>query len=129
MSDMSPPLVLLVDDEVLIDDLIAEALREAGYDVESAHDGEAALALLDGQRRFRAIVTDVHLGRGPTGWDVARHAREIQADIPVVYVSGGDAHDWGAQGVPGSTMITKPFAPAQIITAVSALMNASDISP
>jgi len=44
----------------------------------------------------------------------------------VVYVSGGNPQDWASLGVPGSTMITKPFAPAQIVTAVSALLNAAD---
>ena len=128
MTEMPRPLVLLVDDEVMINDLVAEAMSDAGYEIQAAHDGASALLLLDGDRPFRAVVTDVNLGPGPTGWDVARRAREIDPQIPVVYVSGADAQDWGARGVPGSTVITKPFAPAQIVTAVSELMNKGDTS-
>ncbi|MDB5059509.1 MAG: response regulator receiver domain protein [Chloroflexi bacterium] len=120
---MPPLLVLVVDDEVLIHDLVAEALTDAGYGVEYAADGNIALELLNGPHSFRAIVTDIDLGRGPTGWDVARRARETKADFPVVYMSGGSAGDWGARGVPGSTMIAKPFVSAQVVTAVSALLN------
>ena len=58
--------------------------------------------------------------------DVARHARESVPTMPVVYVSGDSAGDWAVQGVPNSVMIPKPYAFAQIVTAVSTLMNAPD---
>jgi len=41
----------------------------------------------------------------------------------VVYVTGGEGHDWSSLGVPNSVLITKPFAPAQVLTAVSQLLN------
>jgi hypothetical protein len=40
-------------------------------------------------------------------------------------VSGDSAEDWGSKGVPNSIMLAKPFAPAQLVTAVSQLLNAS----
>ena len=123
MTDIAPPLVLIVDDEPLIQDLVAEALTEGGFGVHHARDGQEAIELLNGAQTFRALVTDINLGRGPTGWDVARCARELHPDLPVIYVSGGNPQDWAALGVPVSTMITKPFAPAQIVTAVAALLN------
>ncbi|MGE5500489.1 MAG: response regulator, partial [Ignavibacteriales bacterium] len=70
-----------------------------------------------------ALVTDVNLGRGESGWDVARHGRELVAGLPVVYVSGDSGHDWQARGVPGSILVQKPFAPAQIVTAVATVLN------
>lgn len=123
---MSPPLVLLVDDEPLIQDLIADALHEAGFEVVSAKDGATALKALESASSLRALVTDINLGAGPNGWDVARKARDQQPALPVVYISGGNPQEWASLGVPHSTMITKPFAPAQIVTAVAALINASD---
>jgi DNA-binding response OmpR family regulator len=57
------------------------------------------------------------------GWDVARHAREIDHNFPVAYMSGRDADDWAAKGVPNSIMLAKPFAPAQLVNAVSQLLN------
>jgi hypothetical protein len=40
-------------------------------------------------------------------------------------MSGKDADDWASKGVPNSIMLAKPFAPAQLVTAVSQLLNAS----
>jgi DNA-binding response OmpR family regulator len=90
-----------------------------------ASSGESAVEILDTSKaKFRALVTDIHLVHDKmTGWDVARHAREIDAAFPVVYMSGADADAWAAQGVPHSIMLPKPFAPAQLVTAVSQLLN------
>lgn len=68
---------------------------------------------------FAALVTDIDLGDNSSGWEVARRARELFPDLPVVYVSGGSAHEWASRGVPGSVMLTKPFALAHLVVAVS----------
>jgi CheY-like chemotaxis protein len=74
---------------------------------------------------FRAVVTDINLGRNRMdGWDVARHARENKPDMPVVYMTGDSADEWASKGVPNSILLTKPFAPAQLVTAVAQLLNA-----
>jgi ABC-type proline/glycine betaine transport system permease subunit len=39
-------------------------------------------------------------------------------------MSGSSAEDWASKGVPHSVMIAKPFAPAQLVTAVAQLLNA-----
>jgi CheY-like chemotaxis protein len=76
--------------------------------------------------RSSALVTDINLGSGELdGWDVARHAREIEPQFPVVYMSGIEADQWASKGVPNSIMLAKPFAPAQLVTAVSQLLNAT----
>jgi CheY-like chemotaxis protein len=72
---------------------------------------------------FNALVTDVILGGRHSGWEVAKRARELTEDVPVVYMTGGAAHEWASKGVPNSILLTKPFAPAQLITAVSQLLN------
>ena len=89
--------------------------------------GTKALAEFQaGASRFRAVITDIRLGAGPDGWAVARRARELVPNMPVVYMSGDSAPEWSSKGVPNSLMVAKPFAPAQIITAVSTLLNAVD---
>ena len=41
------------------------------------------------EAKYRALVTDINLGPGKLdGWDIARHAREIDPNFPVVYMSG-----------------------------------------
>ena len=93
----------------------------------TACSGEDAVAKLDAESQaFRALVTDVNLARGGlTGWDVARHARELRAELPVLYMTGAAPHEWSVHGVPNSLLLTKPFAPAQVVTAVSQLLNAA----
>jgi hypothetical protein len=46
------------------------------------------------------------------------------ASAPVVYMTGASADQWTSQGVPNSILLQKPFAPAQLMTAVSQLLNA-----
>ena len=119
-------LVFVVDDEPLIIENVQHALEDAGYAVTSATSGDDAITLLESRAHdFRALVTDVNLPGKVTGWDIAHRARELNPSVPVVYMTGGAAHDWSANGVPASVLLTKPFALSQIVTAVTQLMNAA----
>ncbi len=126
----SRPIVLVVEDEPLIGLTVEDALREAGYDVrlmsqavEALHELESAAEVLS------ALVTDIRLQGGKDGWQVARRAREINPTLPVVYMSGDSALDHSSQGVPRSVMVQKPFAAAQLVTAVSTLINKAPPTP
>lgn len=120
------PRILLADDEVLVRDLVQEALEEAGFDVFAASSGAEAFEALEAQSDFVGLVTDVNFGGPPAGWDVAVRAREMQPTIAVLYMTGDSAHEWSAHGVPQSTVVTKPFAPAQIAVGLATLLNRSD---
>jgi CheY-like chemotaxis protein len=121
----SPPFILLVEDEQLIALSVQEALEDGGYAVRAAVSGIDAISVFDqGSEEISALITDIRLGIGPDGWDVARHARELNPRLPIVYMSGDSSHGHSSRGVPDSLMIQKPFAPAQIVTAVSTLLNA-----
>ena len=119
-------LVFVVDDEPVIAETLRDALEEAGYATTSASNGEDAIGLLESKSHdFRALITDVNLPGKITGWDIAHRARELSPLLPVVYMTGGAAAEWRANGVPESVLITKPFALAQVVTAVAQLMNAA----
>lgn len=115
--------ILLVEDELLIAELVIEALARGGYDVHHELTGEGATNQLEGARHFSGLVTDVRLPGQTTGWDVARHARRLNPKIAVVYTSGDSGQTYQAEGVPQSRFVQKPFVPDQIITAVSTLLN------
>jgi DNA-binding response OmpR family regulator len=117
--------ILVVEDDQLVQSVVEESLTEGGFEMVIASSGRNALELLDSSGgKYRALVTDINLGPGDVdGWDVARHAREIDPNFPVVYMSGKDAAEWPSKGVPNSIMLPKPFAPAQLVTAVSQLLN------
>ena len=117
--------ILVVEDDLLIQSVLEETLIEGGFEVAVVTSGERAVELLDGsEAKYRALVTDVNLGRDKMdGWGVAKHAREIEPEFPIVYITGDSAADWGSKGVPNSILLTKPFAPAQLLTAVFQLLN------
>jgi CheY-like chemotaxis protein len=123
----SSVLILLVEDDPGIQDLLFDTLEEAGFEVVQASNAAQAISILNEKSDIRAIVTDIDFGDSKlTGWDVARHARELLKDLPVVYMTGASADDWGSKGVPNSVLINKPFAPVQVVTAVSQLLNAGN---
>ena len=118
-------LVLYVEDEILIQDILQTALEEAGFEVVTVSNGAEALDRLQAlSSDLKALITDVNLGGGIKGWEIGRHARGLAPGLPVVYVSGGSEHEWTVEGVPQSLMIAKPFAPAQVVVAISTLINA-----
>jgi DNA-binding response OmpR family regulator len=118
------PRVLLVDDEPGILDLLEMVLVEAGFEVLRAASGVQAVRLLDMETgQIRALVTDVRLPGAVDGWELARRARSLAPQISVVYVTGDSEINWAASGVPNSLLVAKPFAPAQVVTAIASLLN------
>ena len=109
---------------MLILNMMESTLEDGGFKVVLATSGERAIQMLNAQNPpFRAVITDVNLGRKTSGWDVAKLAREIDPEIAIIYVTGHGADDWASQGLPKSILLTKPFAVAQLLTAVSNLLN------
>jgi len=119
------PIILVVEDDPPVQSIIKESLSDGGFEPAVTESGEDAVTLLNaGKAKYRALVTDINLGRGKMdGWEVAKHAREINPEFPIVYMSGDSAADWASKGVPNIVMLSKPFAPAQLVTAVSQLLN------
>lgn len=116
--------LLLAEDEPLIQMTVQDTLEEGGYTVVSAANGVEVLNLLE--ERFEdlaGMITDIRLSSGPSGWDLARRARELKPEISIVYMTGDSASEWAANGVPKSIALQKPFAPAQMLTAISTLLN------
>jgi DNA-binding response OmpR family regulator len=119
------PVILVIEDDDSIQTLVEDALSDGGFEPAIAPSGEEAVTLLKGRTgNYRALVTDISLRGKIDGWEVARQAREIDPEFPVVYISGGSAAEWPSKGVPNSVMVPKPFAPAQLVTAISNLLNA-----
>lgn len=118
--------VLVVEDDKLVQAMVEEALSEGGFETATTESGEEAVAFLqDNKSQYRAVVTDINLAGKLDGWEVGRIAREGDPTIPVIYMTGTHREEWASKGVPNSFVLTKPFAPAQLVTAVSQLLNAS----
>jgi DNA-binding response OmpR family regulator len=117
--------VLVVEDDQSILSIIADTLADGGFQPVVASSGEDALTVLSANN-YRVLVVDIAFGTDRLrGWDVARRARAINAELPVVYITGGSGHEWAAQAVTNSILLNKPFAPVQLLTALSQLLNAA----
>ncbi len=118
------PVILVVEDEYALQGIVEDALTEAGFATDILSSGEEALTLFKGGlKNYKALVADVNLKGRLNGWDVARRIREIEPACPIVYMTGAAGDEWASQGVPNSILLEKPFAPAQLVTAVSQLIN------
>ncbi len=118
------PLILIVEDEYPLQGIVEDALTEAGFETDILSSAEEALTLFKSRiKSYKALVADVSLKGRLSGWEVARQVRMADPAFPVVYMTGAAADQWASQGVPNSILLEKPFAPAQLVTAVSQLLN------
>ena len=78
------PVILVIEDEEAIQSLVEDALTEGGFEPAIAASGEEAVTLLSLRGRI-------------DGWEVAKQAREIDPQFPIVYMSGASADDWALQ--------------------------------
>ena len=116
--------ILVVEDDQEIQSIVEDALTEGGFEPAIAPSGEEAVTLLRGNRgSYRALVADVTLRGRMDGWEVAKQAREIDPAFPIIYITAAHAGQWASRGVPNSVLLTKPFAPSQLVTAVAQLLN------
>ncbi|HEY7806861.1 MAG TPA: response regulator [Croceibacterium sp.] len=127
MNDIQP--ILVVDDEPLVRIVLVDALQQCGYSVLEAENGRAALGVIDGAEQLRGLVTDIRLGPGATGWQIADHAREKFAGLAVIYVTGDSMADWTAKGVPRSFALQKPFASLEVVAALADLLAVQPSAP
>lgn len=121
--------LLVVEDETLIRIDVLDILRSGGYSVDESADATGAIANIAGRDVLHGLITDIKLGSGANGWHVAREARQKFPDIAVVYITGDSVGDWTAEGVPNSVILQKPFAGAQLVTAVATLLAAAGPQP
>lgn len=122
---MTAPRILVVEDDLTLRESLAVSFRDAGYQVQEAEDGAAALAALD---RFRPdlAVLDVRLPSGPDGFEVARAIRST-SDLPIVFLTARGELDDRLAGFEagGDDYLTKPFSTAELLVRVQALLRRS----
>lgn len=114
---------LIVEDEPLVAMALVEALEECGYSASVCGTGFDALNFIEMERGLLGVVTDIRLGEGPNGWEVARRAREHFPAAPVIYITGDSANAFAAEGVPKSVILQKPFPLKEFLRTVSSLLH------
>jgi nitrogen-specific signal transduction histidine kinase/ActR/RegA family two-component response regulator len=122
--------VLAIDDEAKLRNMVAQILAVDGHETTLAASAEEGLALMQHSGPFDLVLSDVSMGSGLSGWDLAERIRERWPRTPVVLASG-----WGAQidpeeararGVAG--VLAKPFRVRELRDLVANLTGEGDES-
>ena len=117
--------IFVVEDEPEVRALVRDVLRQAGYDVIDAADGEVALAALrEETRRIDLLLTDVIMPK-MSGRQLAARFLEQRPGTPVLYMSGYTDDKLGHHGVldPDVELIQKPLTPDALLRRVRALLG------
>lgn len=101
--------VLVVDDDTDAREMLSAVLMQAGYDVDAAADGFAALAHVS---RYRPdlVLTDLRMP-GMTGVDLLQRIRRVHGDVPVIIATGLETWDLctAAESYGAVTCLIKPI--------------------
>jgi two-component system OmpR family response regulator len=119
---MHPARILIADDEANIRDVVQYALEREGYQVETAADGQAALARIEAGG-IDLVVLDVLMPE-LDGLNLCRKLRE-RGDLPIIFLSSRTEEADRILGLElgGDDYVTKPFSPRELSTRVKAVLR------
>ena len=114
------PVILLVEDDVLVRFTTAEVLREAGFDVLEAVDSSEALALLTTGHPLDLIITDIRMPGRMDGVQLASVIKNTRPNLPIALLSSHlESSDHQADA-----FISKPYEPDRLVEVVKRLIGA-----
>jgi CheY-like chemotaxis protein len=113
--------VLVVEDEPLIREMVADILQEGGFAVHAVATAGEALRLVASEAAIDILFTDLNLAGGMDGAVLAQTARGLRPDLPVVFASGRWTLLEALRCEPRARCLAKPFSAAQLLTALEAL--------
>lgn len=117
--------ILVVEDDEKIASFLVKGLRQAGYAVEHARDGQAGLKMAAGEP-YAAAVVDVMLP-GLDGLSLVERLRGQSISLPVLILSAKRSVDDRIRGLRagGDDYLTKPFSISELLARLEALMRRS----
>jgi CheY-like chemotaxis protein len=126
MSQTVQPIsVLLVEDEVMISNLVAECLTAAGFTVHEVTTADEALRYIKSGADIDVLFTDINLPGRINGAELAAHARELRPEMPIVYASGRFKLSEISPLVPRSLFMAKPYDPEDVCALLTRLTGAT----
>lgn len=117
--------VLLIEDDSLLRSILSETLSDEGLEVNGLANAEDALMLLGAGQVPDVLVTDIMLGEGLSGFDLADLARARHPDVEVILMSGTPPDDRHRGLLPHERFFQKPFAPEDLAAAIRAAASAA----
>jgi DNA-binding response OmpR family regulator len=116
-----PKKILVIEGDPLIRQGLSLFLREEGYEVNAARDGDEALDLLD-KFRFDLVLSDLHSPR-LEGMAVLSHLRSTSPDVPIIIMTGNSHGDLSATQARGVACISKPLSFEDLRSQISELIQ------
>lgn len=113
--------VLVVEDELIIGEIAAEALSDAGFEVFTASSAEEAEIIL-ADVSVDVLFTDVDLG-GRDGFDLAQSALLLQPLLSVVFTSGRSRTCHGMCSSVGVPFLAKPYRLPELIEMIEGVLD------
>ena len=117
--------ILLVEDEPAVRKLVSNVLKELGYQVTEARDGDEALALLEGIGSLDLLLSDVVLPGSLSGRDLANTVAQQRPQTQVLLMSGyaPEVLDEHGGSVPSPELLHKPFGKAQLARKIRSVLD------
>ncbi len=119
------PRILVVDDEVFLADLLAEALEYEGWSVTTANDGFSALQAAK-KVQPHLVVLDIMMP-GMDGFAVLERLRRDSPNLPILFLTAKDSVDDRVSGLMSGAddYITKPYSLKEVVARIVALLRRS----
>lgn len=117
--------VLVIDDEPVVRRLISELLVAEGHGFVTVEGGEAALAALDGQP-FDLVLMDLNMP-GLAGAALVEAVHEARPELPVLLMTGGDAHAPALDALGAVGRLEKPFTATELLEALASALRGPTI--
>ena len=112
---MSNFVTLLVEDDAFQREIIADVLKDEGFEVVECTTAEAAeLIIASTGTELRALITDQNLAGEMSGTDLAQYARRRHPQLNIVVMSGTNVKPLPSE----TTFLQKPFPPERLLEAV-----------
>jgi CheY-like chemotaxis protein len=123
--------VLVAEDESEVLEIIQKTLQGMGCLVTPAASGDDALRILQQDRDFDLLVTDIVMPGGHMGTHLAQAARALKPDMPVIFMSGyaNEAKAPGNGMRPEDLQLSKPVPRNELVAAVRQALKAVDQRP
>lgn len=109
MTNTDPVCLLLVEDDVLVRMTVALMLEDDGFKVVEASSAAEAMHLMRQRPEMSVVVTDIDLGAGPSGLELADAVHEMRPDAAVIFITGRVASMNGRELHGQEAMLSKPF--------------------
>ena len=124
MSQGATPIsVLVVEDEILISNLVADVLSASGFVVHEVTTADEALQYLGSGADIDVLFTDINLPGDMNGAELAARVRELRPEMPIVYASGRYKLSDISPLVPRSLFMAKPYDPNDVCALLTRLTS------